>query len=131
MLPVPESIYNYRTDIREDIFHVITDPGQSTITLVLVKAVYADDSQTIAVTSNCSADIPLVDSYMPATRVVSISGLAESESHTLIVAYDVDALAAHSSINTFLGWLPTIWVLILFTFPVCVIYVIIRNWRQR
>jgi hypothetical protein len=127
MLPVSKAIYEYRTDVREDTFHVITTSGQTTVDLVLVRAVYLDDSETIAVSSNCTADSPIVEIYTVATRVVSLSGLAESESHLLIISYDISSLTGLSSVNTFLDWLPWIWVLILFMFPAAAIFVIVKR----
>jgi hypothetical protein len=127
MLPVSEAIYNYRTDVREDTFHIITTVGQTTVSVALIRPVYQDDFGTVSVSSNCSSDALIVESYTAATRLVSLSGLADGESRLLTVSYDVDALAAHSAINTFLNWLPGIWILILFVFPVAVIYVIVRR----
>lgn len=127
MLPVSEAIDNFRTDVREDNFTVQTAGGQTTADVVLFKPVYNADSQTLSVSSNSSADTPAVASYTAASRLVSVSGLAESESHRLTVSYDVDALASHSSINKLMDYLPWLWVLVLFAFPICVLIAIVRQ----
>lgn len=127
LLPVSRAIYDYRTDIREDRFTVVTGPGETVESVVLLKPIYGDDTGTVSISSNVTADSPMVGSYNPDTRQLTVSGLAENESHLLAVSYDVSALIGHTAVSMFLNWLPYIWYLLLFIFPVATIYVIVRR----
>ncbi len=127
MLPVPDAIYNYRTTVRADHFTVDTIEGQTTTTLVLFKPVYGGDPEKISASSNSTSDSPEIASYEPSTRAVTVSGLSESEAHRLEISYDTDALTQSRSISSFLDYLPWLWIINLFAFPICAIIVVIRQ----
>jgi hypothetical protein len=127
LLPVSEAIYNFRTDIREDAFTIVTGVGETTAAVVLYRAVYNDDEGTVSLLSDLATDTPALDSYVPATHVVNISGLTASSSRELTVAYDIDALNTHPAVGILMDILPVLWVLVLIAFPVVALVVIIRG----
>ena len=118
MLPVSGAVYDFRTDLREDDFSSTTVAGQTTENVTLHKPVYDDDIDTIDIVSDESADTPAYNSYDNTTRVVNITGLSANLTRTLTVSYDVDALEGGDALNTFVGYIPWIWMLIIIVFPI-------------
>lgn len=125
MLPVPQAIYGFRTDIREDVFAVTTGGAETTTSVVLLKPVYDDDTGTISLLSDLATDTPTLDAYTPTTQVVDISGLTAASSRELTVTYDIDALSVHVAVSILMDLLPMIWILILVAFPVVSLMVIV------
>lgn len=111
MLPVTEGIYNFRTDVKDDTFYEETGVGETETNVTLLEEVYDDDMSTIGVSSSESTDTPVVANYTSATRVVGITGLAESSTRTLTVSYDIDALGASGALDTFMDRIAWIWML--------------------
>jgi len=118
MLPVSEAVYDFRTDLREDEFSSTTAVGQTTENVTLLREVYDDDTETISILSDDSDDSPAYSSYNTTSRQLGISGLADNLTRTLTVSYDVDALAGSAALNTFVGYIPWIWLLIIIVFPI-------------
>lgn len=127
MLPVSQAIYDFRTDIREDVFAVTTGGAETTTAEVLLKPVYDDDTGTISLLSDLATDTPALDAYTPATQVVDISGLTADSSRELTVTYDTDALSVHAAVSIVMDLLPMIWILILVAFPVVSLIVIVKR----
>lgn len=117
-LPVSDGVYDYRTDLQSDSFSSSTGPGETTEAVVLNRPLYDNDTSSFSLLSSESSDTPAVSTYVSATRNLTISGLAESTNRTLTVEYDIDALNASAAINTFMGYVPTIWILVILAFPV-------------
>lgn len=111
MLPITDGIYDFRTDVKEDIFNNTTGPGVTTANYTLNKALYDNDTSTVTVSSNNTSDSPSVTSYHSATRILDISGLAQSDNRQLTVSYDYDALNASTAISGILDKVPWIWLL--------------------
>lgn len=127
MLPVSQAIYNFRTDIREDVFAVTTGGAETTTAVVLLRPVYDDDIGTISLLSDLATDTPTLDTYTPETQVLDISGLTAASSRELTVTYDIDALSVHTAVSIIMDLLPVIWILILVAFPVVSLIVIVRR----
>jgi len=116
MLPLTSGVYDFRTDLNEDTFNYETGGAETTANVTLDKAVYDDDTDTITILSDLSTDSPLFSTYNTSTRLLDITGLTVSENRTLTVAYDVDALEGSDAINTIVGRLPWIWLLVIIAF---------------
>ena len=117
MLPVSRAVYDFRTDLRTDEFSSTTVGSQTSENVTLGKPVYDDDTGTIDILSDESTDTPAFSSYTTATRVVNISGLSANTTRVLAVSYDIDALEGSDALNTFVGYVPWIWMLIIIVFP--------------
>jgi hypothetical protein len=118
LLPITTSVYDFRTDVREDSFTVETAAGETTDNVTLVKSVYDDDVTTIGLSSSDSDDSPIYSSYNTTTRLMAFSGLAESTNRTITVSYDVDALNGSSAWGTLLDAAPFIYYVILAALPI-------------
>jgi predicted transcriptional regulator len=122
-------VYDYRTDVREDEFAVSTGGAETTGNVTLIKAVYDDDTQTIAITSDDADDTPAYSDYDTTTRELEVSGLAVSTNRTLTVAYDIDALSASAAISTLMDYLSWIWFILLAGFPAAAIAAVFMGRR--
>lgn len=130
LLPVSRGVYDYRTDVREDLFNYETGGGVTTANVVLHSPIYNDDTSTIVLYSDLATDVPLFAAYNTTTRLVDITGMTAASNRTLRVNYDTDALVSNVALSTFMDWLPYIWLLIVFTLPMAAIYVIIKYRRS-
>lgn len=112
LLPVSDSVYAFRTDLRTDRITVETLAAVTTGNVTLFKAVYDDDVSTIDIISSDSDDSPLYSSYNATTRLLDFSGLAASTNRTISVSYDIDAIEGSAAIDTLLDYAPWIyWIL--------------------
>ena len=127
MLPVSEAIYDYRTTERTDINTVNTAVDVTTGNVTLFTAVYENDTSTIGITSDLSTDVPLFSTYNTTTRLLVFSGLTDNTSRTITATYLIDALSGSTAVNTFLGWLPFIWLLVIIAFPPAALFAIFTN----
>lgn len=117
MLPVSEAVYDFRTDLREDEFNVTTEDVTSA-NVTLGKPLYEDDTGTIDIISDESTDNATFGSYTTGTRVLNITALSANVTRILTVSYDIDALEGSDALNTFVGYIPWIWMLIIIVFPI-------------
>jgi hypothetical protein len=101
-------IKDAQTDSRTDTFSVTTAPAETTADVVLVADLYNDSILEITgLTSDVSTDNALQDSYVSATRTLTVRGLDDDETRTLTVTYRYDALTGDSaSTGSFLGFIP-------------------------
>ena len=118
ILPISESTYAFRTDLREDSFTVSTGVGETSSSVILFDNVYDDDTSTISIVSNDADDAPLYSSYNTSTRSLAFSGLAASTDRTIKVTYDVDALSGNSVFHTIMDQAPWLYILIVVVLPV-------------
>lgn len=114
MLPITEMVYDFRTDVRQDSFTVLTGDINSANT-TLLKAVFDNDTNTISYTSSI-AEEPNVSSYNTTTRQLLTAGLTANTTRTLIVQYDVAALNDAESLDAILNRVPLIWLLMIIAF---------------
>lgn len=127
MLPFTGAIYDFRTDLREDSFNYTTGIGETTANVTLHKAIYDSDTDTMALTSDLPTDLPLLVSYNVTNRLVVLSGLIANTARTLGVSYDINALEDNEALDTFLGWIPYIWLILVACLPIAAIYSIIKS----
>ena len=121
MLPIADAIYEFRTNIQEDIFTSDTAVGQTTENVTLSHVLYDNDTQTIDLLSSLSTDSPTYASYNGTTRQMGLSGLTDNTTRTLTVSYDVTALTGGEAINTVVDVFPLIWLFCVAIFPVVAI----------
>jgi len=127
MLPVTDAIYDYRTDVREDSFNYETGGAETTANVTLHSPIYDDDPHTISILSDLSTDIPLFSAYNTTTRLVDMTGLTITSNRTLRVSYNINALIGNAALETLMGWLPWIWILMVCVMPMAGIYAIIKG----
>ena len=127
MLPVTRAVYNYRTDIREDSFNYETGGAETTANVVLHTPLYDNDTDTISIFSDLATDIPLFSAYNTTTRLVDITGLTVAANRTLRVSYDVNSLSDHDSLDTLIGWIPFIWIILICVMPGAGIYAVVKG----
>ena len=98
-----------QTDVRTDTFGaVVTAPAATTAPVVLVADLYDGSVLKVdSVTSDLGTDVPLVDSYVAATKTLTVRGLTADASRTLTVVYKYGALTGDSAAaGTFMDFLP-------------------------
>lgn len=127
MLPVTMAIYNYRTDVREDSFNYETGGAETTANVSLHTPIYDDDTNTVTILSDLATDIPLFASYNATTRLLDMTGMTVASNRTIRVSYDVNSLADHDALDTFIGWIPFIWIILISIMPMAGIYAIFRG----
>jgi hypothetical protein len=115
MLPVSESVYAFRTDLRSDTFPVTTAVGVTSANVTLLKTLYDNDTDTITFDSDIG-ETPVYGSYNTTTRQLLVTGLTASTSRNLVVSYDVAAFTATSAINRILDKIPFVYMLMIFCF---------------
>jgi len=127
MLPITSSIYDYRTDLREDEFSYETGGAETTANVTLLRPIYDNDTGTIDILSDLGTDIPVFASYNTTTRILDMTGMTLASNRTLTVFYDINALVANLALSSFLDWLPYIWIILIGIMPLAGIYAIIRR----
>lgn len=122
-MPLTQGIYDFKTDIREDVFNnVHTNSGVVTANVTILKTLYDSDTSTFSITSNTSVDTPVYSSYNSTSRQLLVSGLAANTYRTLYVEYDIDALSGATVIDNLMDFTPYLWYLLLIIFiPVAII----------
>lgn len=118
ILPISESTYAFRTDLREDSFTVSTGAGVTSANVTLFDEVYDDDTSTISIVSDDVDDTPLYSSYNSTTRQLTFSGLAASTDRTVTVTYDADALQGASVFHTLMDQAPWLYILMVIVLPI-------------
>ena len=127
MLPLTGMVYDFRTDQRDDTFSVSTGAGVTAANVTLLRAVFDDDDQTIAFTSNAT-ESPIVVSYNGTTRQLLVGALTESSTRDLVVTYDIDALAREgTAVNGLIDRVPAMYLLTIIAFPVAAVAAIFLN----
>lgn len=116
LLPLTEGIYDFRTDLQTDTFSVSTNATATAANVTLLNVLYDNDTTTISILSDTSADIPVYSSYNITSRDLEMSGLAVSTTRIITASYDVDALEGSDAINTIVGYVPFIWLLAIIGF---------------
>lgn len=123
LLDVTNAVYDFRTDVREDVFAVDTGPVATTANVTLLRAIYTDDTNTIGYTSSI-AEVPVFATYNTATRELATSNFTANTTRSLIVNYDTNALSFATGINNLLDWWPFIWFMLITAFPIAALVAI-------
>jgi hypothetical protein len=88
MTPISDGLKSWRTDDATQGYSVSTGAGITTTNVTLSYDLYrASVTEVESITSNQSADSPVASVYVEVTKVLTITGLAESLTHTLTVNY--------------------------------------------
>lgn len=129
LLPIPQSVYDYRTDPRTDTFSITTGLGVTSGSAVLRKPIYDDDIMTLVFSSNNSGDSPLYSSYNTTSRLVDFTGLAANTTRALEITYDINALESNGALENMAGIEPWLYYIILILFPIAgLIYIFWEKW---
>ena len=127
MLPVAEAVYDYRTMQRTDTFSTDTAVGVTAANETLLDDLYDADMGSVDIDSDDATDVPLPNSYNATNQVLNITGLTANATRILNITYDVNALGAYAAIDTFLGFLPYIWLLVVIAFIPAALFAIFTN----
>ncbi len=127
MLPFTDALYDFKTDVKEDVFTVVTASGNTTPAVVLTKAPYLNDTSTIELASNLATDAPLFSSYNATSRAMAMSGFTDNATRTLEVSYDTYALSGFSALDTIISRADLIWIVGIICFTLAgVVFVFVR-----
>jgi len=86
--PISDGIKGWRTTDSTQAFAVTTAAGVTSANVTLSYDLYqAATAEVIGITSNVTADVPVATTYTEVTKVLLVSGLEESKTHTLSVEY--------------------------------------------
>lgn len=113
---IMSSTHDLKTDsIVQTAAAVVTGAGEVAADVVLTNDLYNDDNgSVISITSNNVADTPVAGTYTAATNTLNITGLAASDTRTLTITYEFDALTDYTGMSAMVGMTPLlIWVAIL------------------
>lgn len=128
MLPITQGVYDFRTDQRTDTFSTDTAVGVTSANETLFGDLYDCDMGSIDIDSDLVTDAPLPNSVNCTSRVLNITGLTTNTTRTLDITYDYDALEGNNAIDTLLGWIPYINILIIVVFPIASILAMWKGW---
>jgi len=119
LLPISTAVYDFKTDVTEDIFYnTSTAVSVSSANVTLRKEIYEDDTSSLSLSSNLYTDAPLLTSYNATNRQLLMSGLTANTTRTITVLYDYYALTGGGAIDTLVSRLDFVWMLALLAFPV-------------
>ena len=127
-LPITQMVYDYRTDQRTDTYSTDTAVGVTSANETLLDDLYGCDMGSIDIDSTLATDAPLPNSVNCTNRVLNITGLTANTTRTLDITYDYDALEGNNAIDTLLGWIPYINILIIVCFPIASILAMWKGW---
>lgn len=94
---------------------VVTGVGVTTADVVLVNALWSDDTAYVtSITSNNVGDTPVKGAYAAATQTLTVTGLKHTDTRTLVITFETDALTDYTGMGALVGVTPLlIWVSIL------------------
>lgn len=127
MLPVSEGIYDYRTMQRVETETVPTAVGVTTGNVILGVPVFDNDTDVIEIISDSGTDVPVFSAYNTTTRMVVFTGLTANGTRVITITYLIDTLGLYAAVNTFLDFLPYIWLLTVFAFVPASLFAIFTN----
>lgn len=103
--PILEGIEAWRTEDTTESFAVTTAAAQTTANVTLANDLFQNDvAEVITITSNITGEAPIATSYTSATKVLLLSALNASATHTIIINYlaETDSTVIRS-VGAFLG----------------------------
>lgn len=106
---VMTSLHSLQTDEYEQIeAGVTTAGGEDSADVVLDKELWDDDiASVVTVSSNISGDSSAsADSYVTVSRTLTVDGLEASQTRTLTLTYEYDALTSHTGMSEFTNLTP-------------------------
>lgn len=98
----------------QSIAGVSTSAGVYSANATLGRGVYSDDARSVLdISSNVTSDTPSAATYNSVSRVLTVSGLAQSQTRTLTVEFMIDSTTLPAGVATFLTLLRWFWVFII------------------
>ncbi len=91
--------------------HIITTAATDEADVTLSQALFSSATANVLLTSNNTADAPIPHSYVAATKVLTVSGLAENDTRNLSVVYRIDALDDYFGVGIAILILPALLIL--------------------
>ena len=117
MLPITGMVYDFRTDQQTNTFpSTATATLSTTANITLSTALYKNDTASITITSNTSAEVPSISSYNSTSRQLTVGTLNGGTIRLLTVTYDITALNDAESLDALLDKVPLIWMLMVICF---------------
>jgi len=124
MIPITESVYQWRTDVRTDNFNVDTAVAATTSNVTLHGTLYDSDTNTVSFLSDTVTDVPAATSYNATSRQLLVTGLTHNSTRSLEVSYDIDALLAWPGVDVLADRIGFIWMLCIIAFPMAALFAI-------
>lgn len=95
--------------------NITTGGAETTGTVQLTNALYeSDTSHVTSITSTHGGDSAAPSSYAASTKILTVSGLAASQTRTLTVVHEYDALSEYTAAAPATKMGPTLFLLVLF-----------------
>lgn len=99
------SLNNFITKEQIDPYSVTTGGGVTTYDATLSQTLFDSDRSLATVTSNITPlDAAIASSYNSITKVLTVTGLAASQTRTLYVTYRIAALGWYTGAETLVKW---------------------------
>ncbi len=104
---ITDGIKTWRTEDTTESFSVSTGAGVTTANVTLNNDLFQDDvAEVISITSNITGESPIATTYTAATKVLLLSALNSSATHTVAVNYYADSESdVMLAVGPFLGLL--------------------------
>ena len=95
------------TDPSTETGNITTGAGVTTGTISLSPALYNDDITSVTgISSSYGSDTPSASSYNGATDILTVGGLAESQTRTITVEYVYEATSDYTGLTSFVRLAP-------------------------
>ena len=117
---------DFRTDVLEEEFSVITGVGETTATLQLDDTLWNDSRSYItSITSGEDTDNPSATSYNSTNRQVTISGLTANTTRVIALKYKSNALEDAEAAETIILHMPSALLVAVILIPVLALVALI------
>ncbi len=103
-----EAITSWRSQDYTAPYIVATGAGVTTSDITLTQDLFNSATANVLIVSNNVLDAPIPFAYVSATHVLTVSGLAASESRTLTLTYKIAALDDYPGADLFARFWPAL-----------------------
>lgn len=131
LLPIQPAIQSFRTNDLTNNFTVAVSVSGNATAILSSPLFNANTSLVSSVSSNNTADTPLVAGYDTISKTLTVAGLSPSETAILTVRYFTDAFPNQPVWADLLNIAPYFFILVLIILPVVAIVLFIREVRSR
>lgn len=125
---MPDAINDVVTEAYPENFASTTGGGETSENLTLSYASYYEDTTGMSVTSDNSGDSPAILGYDHDDYVVTVGGLAASDSRILSMTYDREANQEFTGLSSFVRLLPF---LLIIGLVIAAIWGLYSSWQKR
>src|ERR1035437_6919034 len=85
--PIQKGVHDWRTDQITKTVSITTGGGVTIGSVVFTRALFNDDESEITSVGSAIAETPILGTYVPATKTLSLTNLTESQTRVITIVY--------------------------------------------